>query len=221
MLVPFGAASFAALSLLLATECPPHTVYLGGGGTGSVFKVGTDKVLKIAEPTPSASLLLKHECRALRRLEVAGVANVPRCLDACVTIENGDAKNALLLEPYMQATDSPVKKATEVSRKIMKTTVDAIAKAHVALTDVQILADGENVLIIDWDHSYSWEGDPGAVADMQILSFVQEALALASASSSFPFAAQSLVEAIDELKPLGSQKQHLRELVAPLLDMDS
>lgn len=186
--------------LLLQQQCGPSVTYtisssplakLGSGGTSEgVYRVtglaaGEAGVLKVARI--SAQRLVSNECAILKHLERSRVPNVERCVAQCgrsivlTPLFERDAADGIVVSTLSSESipgEVPRRRAVAA---VMTTLVQTVVSAHVASSDVQLLADkntGE-VLIVDFDQARSWAGREYTDEDaMLVRSFANEVMSL-------------------------------------------
>jgi len=169
---------------------------IGSGGTASaVYRYGVGSVLK--EGRDGSEALLQNECKILRRLEAAGVGNVERCADVCLS----SSSISLVLTPYVGreavATLDAIpdeEKRHNLEKRLMQTVAESVAMAGVANSDVQLLATSDDLLVIDWTEAKELSTPLTFLDAALVRSFASEALALMP-SEDVAFARQALLDA--------------------------
>ena len=200
------AAALMSITISMSgpTVCPLTSgmSFLGSGGTSSgVYQLTANTVLKESIGTVSSAALLENECRILKRLEAARVKNVVRCLSECFVAASG--RPALVLAPFIdqrnQDADSmPLNSKTAL--EVIRAVTQSLVVAHVASSDLQLIKDGDSVVLIDWDQAKSWEED-SELPEALVRSFLQEAFSLIPADDQGQAAGRrSLAEAIVEIE---------------------
>jgi len=110
---------------------------------------------------------------------------------------------ALVLAPFIDQRNQDAESMPlnpKAAFEVIRTVTQSLVLAHVASSDLQLIKDGDSIMLIDWDQAKSWEED-SELPEALVRSFLQEAFSLIPSDDQGQAAGRrSLAEAIVEIE---------------------